>query len=161
MVGIKTVSTMKQSWVYSVCLLMVFVSFSLVPVTNSWPSHCAVRTLNIVSGSLSSQALSEWCPSLKLFWTIHQHLLSMSPWEDVIVQLPSSIWLFETPWTAACQAFLSLIIFPSLLKFMSIELMTMPSNHFILCCPLILLPSIFPSIGVFSNESTLHIRWAK
>ena len=161
MVGIKTVTTMKQYWVYSACLLMIFVSLSLVPVTNSWPSHCVVRTLGVVSGSLSSQALSEWYWSLKLFWTIHQHLLSMRPCEDVVVvQLASHIWLFATPWTAACQAFLSLTIFLSLPKFMSIELM-MPSNHLILCCPLVLLPSIFPSIRVFSNESTLHIRWPK
>ena len=61
-----------------------------------------------------------------------------------------------TAWTAACQAFLSFTIFQSLLKLMSIEL-AMPSNHLTLCCPL-LLPSIFPSIRVFSNELALHIR---
>ena len=65
-----------------------------------------------------------------------------------------------TPWAAACQAFLSITNSQSLLKLMSIELV-MPSNHFILCCPLLLLPSIFPSIRVFSNESALHIRWPK
>ena len=96
---------MKQSWVYSACLLMTFVYLSLVPVTNSWPSHHAVKTLSIVSGSLSSQALSEWYQSLKLFWTIHQHLLSMRPWEDVVVQLLSHIWLFVISWTAACRPF--------------------------------------------------------
>ena len=63
-----------------------------------------------------------------------------------------------TPWTAAGQASLSIINSWSLLKLMSIELMT-PSNHLILCHPLLLLPSIFPSIRVFSNESVLHIRW--
>ena len=63
-----------------------------------------------------------------------------------------------TPWTAACQASLSLTISWSLLKLMSIESM-MPSNYLILCCPLLLLPSIFPSIRVFSNEWALHIRW--
>ena len=67
--------------------------------------------------------------------------------------------LFVTPWTAACQASLSITNFWSLPKLMSIELM-MPSNHRILCRPL-LLPSIFPSIRVFSNESALHIRWPK
>ena len=71
----------------------------------------------------------------------------------------SYVWLFATPWTAACLASLSFIISGSLLKFMFIELM-MPSNHLILCC-LLLLPSIFPSIRVFSNESALHIRWPK
>ena len=65
-----------------------------------------------------------------------------------------------TPWTAAHQASLSITNSQSLLKLMSIELV-MPSNHLILCCPLLLLPSVFPSIRVFSNESALHIRWSK
>ena len=65
-----------------------------------------------------------------------------------------------TPWTAACQASLSLTISWSLLKLMSIE-SVMPSNHLILCRPLFLLPSIFPSIRVFSNNMALHIRWPK
>ena len=66
-----------------------------------------------------------------------------------------------TPWTAACQASLSITNTQSLLKLMSIELV-MPSNHLILkCCCLLLLPSIFPSIKVFSNNSALHIRWPK
>ena len=65
-----------------------------------------------------------------------------------------------TPWTAACQAFLSISNSRSLPKLMSIE-SVMPSNHLILCHPLLLLPSIFPSIRVFSNESVLHIRWPK
>ena len=71
-----------------------------------------------------------------------------------------SCQLFVTAWTTACQASLSFTISWSLLKFMSIELM-MPSNHLILCHPLLLLPSIFPSIKVFSKESVLHIRWPK
>ena len=65
-----------------------------------------------------------------------------------------------SPWTAARQAPLFITISQSLLKLMSIELM-MPSNHLILCHPLLLLPSIFPSIRAFSNESVLHIRWPK
>ena len=65
-----------------------------------------------------------------------------------------------TPWAAAFQASLSITNSRSLLKLMSIE-SVMPSNHLMLCCPLILLPSIFPSIRVFSNESVLHIRWPK
>ena len=64
------------------------------------------------------------------------------------------------PWTVARQASLSITISQSLHKLMSIELV-MPSNHLILCCPLLLLPSIFPRIRVFSNESALHIRWPK
>ena len=75
------------------------------------------------------------------------------------VQSLSHVWLLATPWTAACQASLSNTSSRSLLKLMSIELV-MPSNHLILCCPL-LLPSIFPSIRVFSNESVLHTRWSK
>ena len=67
---------------------------------------------------------------------------------------------FAIPWTAACQDFLSIINSWSLLKLMSIE-SVMPSNHLILCCPFLLLPSIFPSIRVFSIESVLHIRWPK
>ena len=76
------------------------------------------------------------------------------------VQFLSHIWFFVTPWTAACQAFLSIINSQSLLRLMSIELV-MPSNHLHLCHPLILLPSIFPSTRVFSNESVLYIRWPK
>ena len=76
------------------------------------------------------------------------------------VQLLSWVWLFVTPWTAACQASLSITNSWSLLKLMSIELV-MPSNCLILCHPLLLLPSIFPSIGVFSNESVLLKRWPK
>ena len=68
--------------------------------------------------------------------------------------------LFVTPWTATFQASLSFTISQSLLKLMSIE-SVMPSNHLILCHPLLLLPSIFPSIMVFSNESALRIRWPK
>ena len=76
------------------------------------------------------------------------------------VQSLSHVQLFATPWTAACQASLSFTISQSLLKLMSIELV-IPSNHLILCHPLLLLPSIFPSIRVFSNESALHIWWPK
>ena len=72
----------------------------------------------------------------------------------------SCVQLFATPCTAAHQASLSITNSQSLLKLMSIELV-MPSNHVILCCPLLLLPSIFPSIRVFSSESALHIRWPK
>ena len=72
----------------------------------------------------------------------------------------SRVQLFATPWIAACQASLSITNSRSLLKLMSIE-SVMPSNHLILCHPLLLRPSIFPSIGVFSNESALHIRWLK
>ena len=78
---------------------------------------------------------------------------------SVSVQSPSCVHLL-TPWTAACQASLSLTISQSLPKFMSIESM-MPSIHLILCCPLLLLPSNFPQIKVFSNELAVCIMWPK
>ena len=87
--------------------------------------------------------------------------------EDVVQYVPfssvlslSCVWLFATPWTAARQASLSTTNSRSLPKLVSIELV-MPSNHLILCCPLLLLPPIPPSIRVFSNESVLCIRWPK
>ena len=76
------------------------------------------------------------------------------------VQSLSCAQLFATPWSAACQVSLSITNSWSLLKLMSIE-SVMPSNHLILCHPLLLLPSISPSIRVFSSESFLHIRWPK
>ena len=76
------------------------------------------------------------------------------------VQSLSLVWLFETPWAAAFQASLSITNSQSLLKLMSIE-SVMSSDHLILCHPLLLLPSIFPSIRDFSNESALRIRWPK
>ena len=76
------------------------------------------------------------------------------------VPLLSHVQLFATPWNTACQASLSITNSRSLPKPMSIESL-MPSNHFILCHSLLLLPSIYPSIGVFSNESALRIRWPK
>ena len=81
-------------------------------------------------------------------------------WFVVVVQLLSCVWLFVTSWTAAYEVSLSFIIFQNLLKFMSIQ-SVIPSNHLILCCPLFFLPSIFPSIRVFSNELVLGIRWQK
>ena len=91
--------------------------------------------------------------------------LKFSPFLRVQFQFSSvhslnCVWHFVTPWTAAHQASLSITNTQSLLKLMSIELV-LPSNHLILCHPLLLLPSIFPSIRVFSNESVLHIRWPK
>ena len=85
---------------------------------------------------------------------------SMIAHDLVVVWLSSHIRLFVMPWTAERQASVSLTISRSLPKFMSIE-SVMPSSHLILCCPLPLLPSIFPSIRVFSNESAVHVRWPK
>ena len=100
------------------------------------------------------EQLGDGCTSLRgiLLLLSNKHL-----W--LVVQLLSLVRLFTTPWPEACQASLSFIISWSLLKLMSIE-SVMPSNHLILCYCL-LLPSIFPSIRVFSNELVLHIRWPK
>ena len=84
------------------------------------------------------------------------HLLSLFS----SVQSLSRVQVFATPWTAAHQASLSITTSRSLLKLTSIT-SVMPSNHLIVCCPLLLPPSIFPSIRVFSNELVLHIRWPK
>ena len=90
-------------------------------------------------------------PSHKTYWRCSQFNS---------VQSLSRVRVFVTPWTVACQASLSLTNSRSSPKPISIE-SVMPSNHLILCCPLLLLPSIFPSIRVFSNESALCIRWPK
>ena len=79
---------------------------------------------------------------------------------SIVVQSLSRVRLFVTPWTAACQASLSITNSQNLPKLMSIE-SVIPSNHLILCRPLLLLPSIFPSIRVFSDKSALRIRWPK
>ena len=81
-------------------------------------------------------------------------------WVAFSVQLLSRAQLFATPWTAACQASLSITNSRSLPKLMSIE-SVMPSSHLTLCPPLLLPPSVFPSIKIFSNESPLCIRWPK
>ena len=91
-----------------------------------------------------------------IFW--QQHSWNFRSTRLVVVQLLSCVWLFATPRSAACQAAPSFTISWTLPKLMSIELV-MPSNHLILCCPLLLLPSIFLSIRVFSNESVVRIRW--
>ena len=91
---------------------------------------------------------------------LHPYFAVSLPDFFVAVQSLSCVWLFVTPWTAALQASLTFTISQSLLKLTSIELV-MPSTHLILCHLLLLLPSIFPSIRVFSNELALCIRWPK
>ena len=100
--------------------------------------------------------------SVKFEVQIHKNdLVQVGPkWCISSVQSLSCVQLFVTPWTAARQASLSITNSQSLLKLMSIEL-GMPSNHLTLCRPLLLPPSVFPSIRVFSSESVLHIRWPK
>ena len=97
---------------------------------------------------------------ISLVWDTGILWTSFVPSIFVVVQPLSCVWLFVIPWTEAHQAALSFTISRSLLKLMSIE-SVMPSNHLILCHPLLLMPSIFPSIRVFSNESALCIRWPK
>ena len=99
---------------------------------------------------------TQWALLLSLFYKGRNWGLDQF---SSVTQL-SRVWFFATPWTAAHQASLSNTNSWSLLKLMSIE-PVMPSNHLILCWPLYLWPSIFPSIRVFSNESALHIRWPK
>ena len=105
-------------------------------------------------GSQSQTRLSDWSD---LIWNrLYDIWISIA----VVVQSPSRVQLFTTPWTAACQTSLSFTISQSLLKLMSIE-SVMPSSHLILHHPLLLLPSIFPSIRVFSNELAICIRQPK
>ena len=104
--------------------------------------------------------LREGCPGQ----TEGHYLWNANSWSPS-VQFGSVQWLSRvrrcaTPWTAACQSSLSITNSQSVLKLMSIQLV-MPSNHLILCRPLLLPPSIFPSIRIFSSESVLHIRWPK
>ena len=115
------------------------------------------------SGSKYTHALVSW---YKAWWrtfppwagrTIVTHW-GLEPFQSV--QLLSHVWLFANSWTAAPQVSLSITNSWSLLKLMSIE-SVMPSNHLILCHPFLLLPSIFPSIRVFSSELVLHMRWPK
>ena len=110
-------------------------------------------------GDLPNPGTKPESPALacRFFTLSHQE----SPWTSIIsVQSLSHVQLFVIPRIAACQASLSITNSQSLLKLMSIE-MVMPSNHLILCHPLLLPPSIFPSIRVFSSESVLRIRWPK
>ena len=94
---------------------------------------------------------------IPLLFTWNYHIIYQLA---IVVQPLSHVWLFVSPWAAAHQAFLFFTISQNLLKLMFIELV-MLSNHLILCLPLLLLPSIFPSVTVFSNESALCIRWPK
>ena len=106
-------------------------------------------------------AFELWCwrRHLRVPWTARRSNQSILK-EISSAQSFSHVWLFATPWTAKCQACLSITYSRRLPKPMSIE-SVMPSSHLILCHPLLLLPSIFPNIRVFSNESALRIRWPK
>ena len=122
---------------------------------------CNLQVLYILALSViaRSEVTLSWLPEMThaATWRSPFSILNdkFSP-----VQSLSHVWPFVAPWTAACQASLSITNPWSILKLISIESM-MPSNHLILYCPLHLPCSIFPSIRVFSNESVLHIRWLK
>ena len=141
---------------------LVFASPSLYLCTDPWnwcALGCCLLSLCVVLGSVRSPS----GPVISLTFALDcagVMLRTLSwGWLVAVVQLLGCIQLFAMPWTAARQASLSITNSPSLPKLMSIKLV-MSSNHLILCHPL-LLPSIFPSIRVFSNESVLCIRWPK
>ena len=117
-----------------------------------WPQKPFIKTCKDVVYILGSTKSLSVQVNRQIYTYIHIYA--------VVVQSLSHVRLFVTPWTAACQSSLSITSSWSLLKLMSIELM-MPSNHLILCHPLFLLPSIFPSIRVFSTESALRHQVAK
>ena len=114
----------------------------------------------VLSRSMQYLPFCDWLISLSIMFSRFTHVVASVRIQFSSVQLLSRVRRFVTPWTAARQASLSIANSWSLLKLMSIELV-MPSNHLILCRPLLLLSSIFPSIRVFSNESVLCIRWPK
>ena len=128
-------------------------------------THKAIRKLELETWSdhysasmLTTSALLKFSPSSSsrvLLGSRFRLLLLF-----VVVQSLSHVQLFSTPWTAAHQASLPFFSSWSLFRFMSVE-WVLPSNHLILCCPLLLLPSSFPSIRVFSHESASHVRWPK
>ena len=158
-----------KNWIrlYACMLSASVVSSSLQPC-ELWPSrlHCPWDSPGKNTG-MGSHALLQWIFStqslnLSLLHFLHWQVgsLPLAPpgksYVVALVQSLSRVWLFATPWTAAHQASLSFTVSQSLLKLISIELM--PSNHLILCRPLLLF-SIFPNIRVFFHESALCIRW--
>ena len=141
-------------------------SHSVMPETlsmNSPGQNTGVGSLSLLQGIFLTQVSNPGLPHCRRILYQLSHKGSPRILERVqfsSVQSLSCVRLFATPWIAACQASLSITNSRSLLKLMSIELM-MPSSHLILCRPLLLLPPIPPNIRVFSNESTLHMRWPK
>ena len=131
-----------------------------------WPTACNVHITNLIQivKEFSLQTCIFSCITLILWMaslsTYLQSLGKYNIFQFNSVQSLSSVRLFETPWIAAHQASLSITNSWNSLKLISIK-SVMPSSHLILCHPLLLLPPIHPSIRVFSNESTLHMRWPK
>ena len=131
------------------------------PLDASWLAPPYVTSLEINYSKLPVTLVSPWfCFLTALVTSWNDIKKKISYLLESSVQLLSRVWLFATSRTAACQASLSITNSQSLLKHMFIK-WVIPSNHLILCRPLLLLPSIFPSIRVFSSESVLRIRWPK
>ena len=157
---------------WSICLFLCPYCTVLIAVTLSYGLKSGNVILLCSSFSRLCSVFRVFCGSIKNLWLLAQLcekflwylyskcIKSLLCLQFSSVQLLSCIRLFATPWTVAHQASLSITNSQSPPKPMSIELV-MPSNHLILCRPLLLLSSIFPSIRVFSNESALHIRWPK
>ena len=145
---INPISLMVKSFpLYTVPVNQNHPSFQLLPI---WPMTSSCGILFFLEFFFLTAAL----------FAYNLYTINFTYCKCDVVQLFSHVLLFATSWTTAHQTSLSFTIFQSLLKLMSIESM-MPSNHLIFCCPLLLLPSIFPSIRVFFSESALHIRWPK
>ena len=126
-------------------------------ITDKWIKEIAcVYVYTYTQWTINQAQKMKFCCLQQCGWT--QRMLCLLKLSSV--QSLHHVQLFVTPWTAACQTSLSITNTRSLLKLMFIE-SVMPSNHLILCRPLLLLPSIFPSIRVFSNQSALHIWWPK
>ena len=166
--------------------VLYYCSVTKLCLTLCHPMNCSTPIFPVFSLSPrvcpNSCPLSWWChpaisPSVTLFSSCPQSFPASGSFQWVgcfyhmakilelqlhyqSVQSLSHIQLFATPWTAACQPSLFITNSQNLLKLMSIELV-MPSNHLILCCPLLLLPSVFPSFRGFFSESAVHIRWPK
>ena len=147
-------------------LLFVFIfdlAFKSVIFSLCFHIECSEFKWISVIHLVSSSSHMQLCPSKPLVPYVQPLLCSKSPchfWWFSSVQLLSHVLIFVTPWITACQASLSVTNSRSPPESMFIE-SVMPSNHLILCRPLLLLPSIFPSIRVFSNDSVLRIRWPK
>ena len=151
------VSELSASYAIPYCLNPENIS----PFTSNSTCHWMIPTEGLLF--IEIIGFSKWlrlqrAPLPQLFRPHHRK--NSARGQFISVWLLSHVWLFATPWTAAHQASLSINNFQSLLKLMPIESVR-PSNHLIFCCPFLLLPSIFPSIRVFSYESVLLIRWPK
>ena len=135
-------------------------------VTKSWTQLSNWTTTSWTPTIIFRGSIFCYTSTYEFETAVFYEFILPGPWGSLLfkqfssIQLLSCVQLFMTPWTAACQASLSITNSRSSLKLMSIE-SVMPSNCLILCHPLLLLPSIFPSIRVFSNESVLRIRWPK